>query len=153
MYHVSKPTKLPVCKNEPRKGLNPKNLVWKAPASPQQKNETGTACLPTIISIGTSTNAIKNPNLAQCKALRFRKREYPWKCYLSWDFVDLSVSTAIYELNSNDDMKSAITTPIPADTLVIINTLTALLMCDYSIILSVNEDFNSNWSSSRTICS
>ena len=148
---MSAPTKHPVCKKAFMNGLTPKNFVCKAPARPQQKKETGTHCLPMMHSMGISTNAIKKPNLAQCNALRFRNLLYPWKCCLSCDLVERSVSTCIYELNSNELINKAITMPMPAETPVIITIFMALRRCDYWIMLSVKLVFSSNYSS-RNAC-
>lgn len=116
----------PVWRKDIKNGFAPTYFVCKAPARPQQTKLTGTAFLPIIISIGISITAMKRPNLAQCKALRFKNLEYPKKCCFSCDLVLLFVSTAIYELNSNDDMNKAITMPMPAETPVIIMILIML---------------------------
>jgi hypothetical protein len=101
-------------------------FVCSAPARPQQTKLTGTDCFPIIISMGISMIAMKKPNLDQWSALRFKNLAYPWKCCFNYERVLLLVSTAIWELNSNEDMNMAITMPIPADTPVIIPILIRL---------------------------
>lgn len=75
MYSCNKPMKAPVCRKDMKNGLTPIYLVCRAPARPQQTKLTGTEFLPIIISIGISMIAMKKPNLAQCKALRFKNLE------------------------------------------------------------------------------